>query len=265
MSQSSSPVNQTFNIARFGRLFSRHTAEHLRAYLMTAAVGLGGMLLIMGFLTYIQKSAPSQSGQSVMFTLFLLGGGAIFASSIFSQFGDKRQATVALLLPASHLEKYLVAWLYSLPLFLLVFIPLFYLADAAVVYVGAAPGQTPEVLNLFADPGQFSDIFWSLTILHAVALWGAIYFEKAHFIKTAFVVFGLFGVLSVLNYQALKLLISPEVRPMPLFTKVVLTEGSKFYSLDVPEGQMVWLSAVPVALAALLWAAAYFRVTEKQL
>ena len=265
MSQSPSPVNQTFSLARFGRLFGRHTAEHLRSYLMTAAVGAGGMMLVMGFLTYLQKSAPSQSVQNVLFTLFLLSGGSIFASTVFSQFGDKRQATVALLLPASHLEKYLVAWLYSLPLFLLVFVPLFYLADAAVVYAGAAPGQTPELLNLFADSGAASNIFWSLTMLHAVALWGAIYFEKAHFIKTAFVVFGLLAVLSVLNHQALKVLVSPGVRPMPVFTKVMFTEADKFYSLDLPAAQTAWLALVPVGLAALLWAAAYFRVTEKQL
>ncbi|WP_310395273.1 hypothetical protein [Hymenobacter sp.] len=257
--------NQTFSFARFGRLFGRHTAEHLRGYLMTAAVGAGGMLLVLGFVTYLQRSALTPTGQSVFFTVFLLGGGSIFASTVFAQVGERRRATVALLLPASHLEKYLVAWIYSLPLFLAVFIPLFYLADAAVAYAGAAPGQQPELLNVFADLKQANRLFWALAVLHGAWLWGAIYFEKTHFIKTGFAVFILVGVLWTLNFQALKLLISPQLSVAPPFVDLTLAEGKEFYTLGVPDGQLAWLGLVPVALAGLLWLAAYHRLTEKQL
>jgi hypothetical protein len=260
--------NQTFSFPRFGRLFGRHTAEHLPAYLLTAAVGLGLMFVVLGFLTYIQKSAPSASAQSIFFMLFLLGGGIVFASTVFAQFGERRRASVALLLPASHFEKWLVAWLYSLPIFLLVFTPLFYLADAAVVYAGAAPGQAPEVVNIFAASVRESimSVFWFLLLLNGVGLWGAIYFEKAHFIKTAFAVLLLMGVLSVLNHQALKLLVgSAELRVAPPFTSVVFSEGQQFFNVGLPENQANWLAWVPLLLAGLLWLASYFRVTEKQL
>ena len=265
MQQPSNRSNQTFSLARFGRLFRRHTAEHLRGYLLTAAVGAGGILLVMGFLTYLQRSALGLSSQSVFFVLFLLAGGAVFASTVFAQFGERRQATVALLLPASHLEKYLVAWLYSVPLFLLVFVPLFYLVSAAVVHVGAAPGQTPEVLNVLAKRADFAGVLWFFALLNGIWLWGGIYFEKAHFIKTGFGAFlGLAG-LSLLNYQALRGLISDGLRFSPPFTGARLTEGATFYTLTLPEAQTAWLALLPLALAALLWLAAYFRVTEKQL
>ncbi len=265
MSQPSNLPNQHFQLARFGRLLRRHTAEHLRNYLLTAVVGTGAMMLVMGFIAYLNRDAIPSGAQNAFFVLFLLTGGSILASTAFTQFGDKRQATVALLLPASHLEKYLVAWIFSLPLFLLFFIPLFSLANAAVAYVSAAPGQTPELLNVFEDGERAMGTFWTLTVLHAAWLWGGIYFEKAHFIKTAFLVFGLFGILAVVNFQALKLLITPELRPVPPFTKLQFVEKQLSYTLDLPAAQFPWLSLVPVALALLLWAAAYFRLTEKQL
>jgi hypothetical protein len=261
--------NQTFSFARFARLFGRHTAEHLPGYLMTAAVGLGLMFVVLGFLTYLQKSAPSTTMQGIFFMLFVLPGGMVFASTVFAQFGERRRASVALLLPASHFEKWLVAWLYSLPIFLLVFTPLFYLADAAVVHAGAAPGQTPEVVNLFATSAgraNMSALLWFLALLNGVGLWGAIYFEKAHFIKTGFAVLVLMGVLSLVNHQIIKQMVgSVELRISPPFTAVVFSEGQQFVRIGLPEGQMNWLTWVPLMLAGLLWLASYFRVTEKQL
>lgn len=258
-------TNQYFSPARFGRLFARHTAEYLPGYLMMAAVGGGAMLLILGFITFIQKSAPSLSVQTIFFILFLLIGGSVFASTVFSQFGERRRATVALLLPASHLEKYLVAWLYAVPLFLLLFVPLFYLVTAAVVHVGAAPGQVPELLNLWQNRQDMVGIFWFFTLLGALGLWGSIYFEKAQFIKTAFGVFVLLGMLSAINFQVVKGLISPNLRYGPPFAGLSLVEGGQQYGLALADDQLPWLSVLPLALAALLWVGTYFCLTEKQL
>lgn len=260
--------NQTFSFPRFARLFGRHTAEHLPAYLLTAAVGLGLMFVVMGFLTYLQKSAPSVTAQGIFFVVFVLAGGMVFASTVFAQFGERRRASVALLLPASHFEKWLVAWLYSLPIFLLAFTPLFYLADAAVVHAGAAPGQTPEVVNIFAASAREATVGVGLflALLNGVGLFGAIYFEKAHFIKTGFAVLLLMGVLSVLNHQVLKLLVAPaELRVAPPFTNVVFSQGQQFFQIGLPDGQSNWLSWLPLLLAGLLWLASYCRVAEKQI
>lgn len=254
--------NQAFSPARFGRLFTRHTAEYLPAYLLTGAVGGGAMLLVMGFITFMQKSAPSVGAQSIFFVLFLLIGSSVFASTVFSQFGERRRAAGALLLPASHLEKYLVAWLYAVPLFLLVFVPLFYLVAAAVVHAGAAPGQPPVLLDLWKNRADLAGVYWFFALVSALGLWGSIYFEKAQFIKTAFGAFVLLAVLSFLNFQALKALIMPGLRFGPPFADLGLPEG---YTLNLAEHQLPWLGLLPLALAALLWVAAYFRLTEKQL
>lgn len=258
-------ANQYFSPARFGRLFARHTAEYLRGYLLTAAVGAGGMLVVLGFIAYLSHGAPSLNVQGVLFTLFLPAAGSFFASTVFAQFSDKRQASGALLLPASHLEKYLVAWLYSLPIFLLVFVPLFYLVDAIVVHLGAAPGQAPELLNVLNDHAQLRSILWFLAMLHAVGLWGAIFFEKMHFVKMAFALFVLMGIVSAFNFRVLKSLLGTDVRFTPPFTVADFMEAGTPYTLPLPDAQAAWLGFVPLALAGLLWLAAYFRLTEKQL
>lgn len=257
--------NQTFSFPRFARLFGRHTTEHLRGYGMTVAVLAGLLLLLMGIQTYANgmMNVPNQVGYYVFFLIMAV---AVFTSSIFAPFGEKRQATVALLLPASHLEKYLVAWLYSLPIFLLVFTGVFYLVDAAVLYGGAGPGQTPELLNVFASREAALGVLGVLVLVHGAWLWGAIYFEKSHLVKTSFAVFLLLGVLMAVNFQLLKLLIGGELRPAPPFTKLALMEsGTHVYTVGLSDGQLPWLNYLPLGLALLLWAASYFRLREKQL
>ena len=257
--------NQTFSFARFRRLFGRHTAEHLPAYAMATAVLAGLLLLFVGFATYSHGDSLATTEQGAFYILFLLMGVIIFTSSIFGQFGEKRQATGALLLPASHFEKYLVAWLYSLPIFLLVFTGLFYLVDAVVLYAGARPGRMPELLDLFASLETVQSVLCLLAMLHAAWLWGAIRFENKHFIKTGFAVLLLLGGLSVVNFQVLKQVVGPELLAAIPFTSLRFTESKQLYTLALSDAQGHWLALVPLVLAGLLWVAAYFRLTEKQL
>ena len=259
--------NQTFSFKRFGRLFRRHTAEHLRGYVMSAAVLAGALLLVMSYVAYMMGGTLTTGVQMVFFILFILGAGSLFNSILFDEYGEKRRSIMILTLPASHLEKFLVAWLYALPIFLMVFLGVFYLVDAAVVYGGAQPGQAPELLDIwvFTNLREAGSVFLYYAVVSGVWLWGSIFFEKGQFIKTAFAVFLGLGVLWLLNHQVLKQLISPDLAPLPPFSRLAITEGGQSFMLSLPESQTAWLGLVPVALAVLLWVAAYFRVTEKQL
>jgi len=42
-------------------------------------------------------------------------------------------------------------------------------------------------------------------------------------------------------------------------------DNEAIYTLALPDAQGHWLALVPLVLAGLLWVAAYFRLTEKQL
>lgn len=261
----SSVPNQTFSPARFGRLFGRHTAENLRTYGLAAAVLAGGMLLVMSYLSYLQGAPANVSVQGIFFVLFLMAAGSFFSSGVFADFGDKRKGMAALTLPASHFEKFLVAWLYSLPIFLLVFVVLFYLVNAAVLHAAAGQGESPAMLDITVDWSKTGSILLSYALLNAAWLWGSIFFERAQFVKMGFLLFLLGGALSVLNFQWLKRLLEPGLTPVPPFANVVLMSGNTMNRLALPEAQTAWLSLLPLALAALICVAAYYRLTEKQL
>ncbi|MGI4833537.1 MAG: hypothetical protein ACRYFK_08765 [Janthinobacterium lividum] len=252
-------MNQYFNLARFGRLLRKHAAEHAPAYALSSIVLLGGLLAVLGFLSYVGGGPPSQSGQAALFTLGLVAAGSFFASTALAEYSQGSRAALALTLPAAHLEKYLVAWLFSVPGMLLVFTAAFYLADWLVL---AASGHPDKLANLFTNREWLLTTLLAFLVLHAVALWGCIFFRRQPFIRTGFLLFALVVVVGFLNYQALSLLLATKLNFVLPLTHVRLPAGA---TLSLPESQERWLGWVPVALVLLLWPAAYARLTEQQL
>ena len=68
-------MNQHFKSARFGRLLRKHTAEYLPSYLMSTAVLAGGVLIVLGTLTYLTHRPLERELQIVLFEFGLLAGG----------------------------------------------------------------------------------------------------------------------------------------------------------------------------------------------
>ncbi|MFD1872409.1 hypothetical protein [Hymenobacter bucti] len=248
-------MNQSFNLTRFGRLLRKHTAEHFKSYALGAGVLLGGMLAVMGFLAYVGGGLGQQQ-QAILFILFLLAAGTFFTTTALAEFGRGSRAALALMLPASQLEKYLVAWLFSLPIFFAVFVADFYLVDWLVISLSR---EADAVANVFTADIMGSVVLIYL-VLHGVALWGSILFQQQQFIKTGFLVFAVAAGVSIINYQVMKALIGPEFRMSLPFTAVNLNNGP---SVSLSEAQSQPLPLL--VLLPLLWAAAYARLTEKQL
>ncbi|AMR26446.1 hypothetical protein A0257_04555 [Hymenobacter psoromatis] len=250
-------MSQYINLARFGRLLRKHTAEHWKTYLMSAAVLLGGMVLVLGFITYLNSGRLNQQMQGVFFTMFVLAAGSFFTSTVLGQYGAGRQAALALTLPASQLEKFGVAWLFSLPVFLVVFTIAFYLADWLVVNAMGVKDKT--LVPLFSEP--IYRVVRLYLVLHGLALWGSIFFQRLQPVRVAFLGFGLALLAGVLNYQVVARMLGGKLHQAFPFGAAVLDAGV----VSVPDHQLQWLALVPLVLAALLWAAAYARLTEKQL
>lgn len=252
-------MSQLFSFSRFRRLFSRHTAEFLPSYAMATAVLMGGIGLVLGYIAYLTQLSTLTQG--ALYQVGLLAAGALFTAGIFAQYGAPKQATVALTLPASQLEKYLVGWVYSFLIFSVVYTACFYLIDWIVVGLDDWYGRPKELFRLF-DSQQVYKVFLYYAALHAGALWGAICFEKNHFIKTAFGALVLAVGLVVANYQAVKAFVGPGLEMATPFSGITLTGA---YRVSLPGVQAQWYVLLPLVLAALLWRAAYLRLTEKQL
>ncbi len=243
----------------------KHTAEHYKYYLMATAVLIGFVALIMGFVMYAMSGPFSLQGQSVMFSLVMIIAGTIFTSTVFADLGDKKKAIATLTLPASHLEKYLVGWVYSFLIFQVVYSACFYLVLYSVLPLDDWGTQEPEYLPLFSGDYDKLVFLMLFLFLHAVSFWGSIFFAKWHFIKTAFLFFVIAGVLMFLNKLFMEQLLGVELENASPFSNLGIMEGEQYYKVLYPEEKEGWLAIVPLGLGLLLWATAYFRLKEKDI
>jgi len=255
-------MNNTFNLTRFGRLFVKHTVEHYKSYLMSLAVLICVMILGGSFLIYMIEAPIDRGFQSAIFGMILLLAGTIFTSTIFAGYGDRKKAISLLTLPASHFEKYLVAWLYSFLIFAIVYSAGFYLIALLAINVKHFPGHPSEIINILHWP--VCGMFVLYAFLHSVAFLGAIFFEKLHFIKTAFLFFISLTLLIIINKILLDSLIGQKMdTPVP-FGNVRLRLSGQAAEISLTNLQDNWLILIISVLAVLFWAAAYYRLKEKQ-
>ncbi len=258
-------MNQFFSIRRFSMLFKKHTVENYKTYLMSAGVLAGMLLLFLGVSSYANGGYLSPGSQQGIFVVFLLLAGSIFSSMIFAELGDKKKAIPALTLPASHFEKYAVAWLYSFVLFQLLFIGLFYLIGAIVINLGQnSPGRENVLLDLFSEERKTYIALIIYPILHAIIFFGAIYFEKLHFIKTAFAFFiGVF-LLGLINKPIISAMIDKKTPGTTIFSPVSVTEGDRAWTIYAADTTNYQLSIVTGLVVIMLWISAYYKLKEKE-
>jgi hypothetical protein len=255
-------MNNIFNPGRFGRLFVKHTTEHYKNYLMSLTVLFGVMLLGASFLVYLINAPMDLGLQTALFVSIMLLAGTIFTSTVFTDFAEKKRAVSSLTLPVSHFEKYLVAWVYSFIGFLVCYLACFYLVDWLAINAKHYPGQQIVMVNVFNR--YIILCFLMFAFMHAVVLWGAIFYDKLHFVKTAFVFFIGIALLIIINKVMLGCILHKSVLMAPPFGALRIMEHNREVSFFIAQddgGFIIWLLG---ALALIFWAAAYYRLKEKQ-
>ena len=255
-------MNKTFSIHRFGRLFKKHTKEHYRNYLMSVAVLVGVMMLGGGFLVYMADVQLDKNIQTFFFFAIMLLSGTIFTSSVFADLGEKKKAIAWLVLPASHFEKYLVAWIYSFFLFIIVYTMIFYLALFTALNIQHVHTHRTVILNIFEK--QILQMYLVFAFLHAIAFFGAVYFEKLHFIKTAFAFFIIIAGLILLNKGLLSAFTGKSVEMSPPFNNMRFEEAGQTVDIKIEKQNAPYILYLFVTLTFIFWVATYFRLKEKQ-
>lgn len=255
-------MNNYFSLKRFCRLFMKHTAEHYRTYFMSAAV-LAGVFLLGGSFIFYMIPGPVDAGfQMAMFGVLILIAGPLFTSTIFTELGDKRKAIPVLTLPASQFEKFMVGWVYSYIIFMLVYTGIFYLVLSILLNLKHWPGHHSEMLSILQDKSLLVIIIFSL--LHSITMYGAISFEKLHFIKIGFSFFIFYALLILADTLFLRLIVGRQIYPATPFAFLNFPEGTNFYSIGLNEQQSAWVFIVMTVVVILFWIAAYFKLKEKQ-
>jgi hypothetical protein len=246
-------------------LFKKHTLENYKTYLMSIGVLAGLLILLMGFVSFVNDGYLLLGFQETFFVIVLMLSGCVFTSLVFTDLGDKKKAIPALTLPASHFEKFLVSWLYSFLIFQLLYVALFYLIASIVISFGHdVPGRENVLLDLFDKDRMARMAFVIYPLMHSIMFFGAVYFEKLHFIKSGFAFFiGLF-LLGLFNRPIIAAMIDQSIIGTTLFTPLNITDGKKFWEIYPPEIQNQTVGIVLGTIVVLFWVSAYFRLKEKE-
>lgn len=257
-------MNELFNFRRFGRLFVKHTVEHYRTYLMATGILAGFLVLTGSFLFFLIPDLPDINFQMACYVIVMFVAGGLFTSSIFSDYGDKSRAIPALALPATSLEKFLVAWLWSFPIFLLVYTGVFYLAVWGLSSIRLSGSKQDFAIFSFAEP-PVGVMLVMFTEVHALALFGAIFFRKPQFIRTGFSFFVALAMTMLLNTIFLKVLTGVQVvKPAIPFGNLNFYQEDKFYTIETGDKADWYIQGLVLFVALLTWVASYYRLKEKR-
>ena len=260
-------MNSTFNLKRFLLLFKKHSVEHAKANLLSLLVLMGLLFLLLGYYSYSSHGHLDKNAQGITFIFFMLVGGSIYTSISFNALGDKKKAIPFLILPASHFEKYLVSWLYTYMIFQLVFLGAFYLVDITVIHLGVKPVANWEgLINIFSSREKGSMAFLAYTIFNGLALWGAVFFGKLHFIKTSIIFFVCLAVLILFNNQLLNILIVAKANTISgaPFQGLDINDDINFWRITPDQSWVLYGKCIVLFTALLLWTGAFFRLKEKE-
>lgn len=259
-------MNNTFNFARFGKLFRKYTVETYRIHLMSALVLCGILSLFYGFTLLTFGTLRPGHRFTAMAIIYMLAG-SVFTSSIYSAYAQKSQAIVALSLPASHFEKFLIGWLYSLVIYTVVFGICFTLVDYVFVMLTNVPDGEKALIKVMPDENFLYVAFYTYAFLHSILLYGAINFNGMHFIKTACWFFFIIAILCVMHFSLQKSLIANEILFSPPFIGGLKfkTESFVYQNVMLEKFQrQLYVSFVLIGFTSALWTATYFRFREKQ-
>ena len=283
-------MNQVFDFSRFRLLVGRHWVENRQRYILSLSAIGGLVLLWFIFLFLMEKrgtAIPVQM-QTGTFYFVLFASGCLYASTIFSSLGSKGKGINYLSVPASHLEKLLVAILYSVVLFFISYTLVFYVVDIITLQIFnpiAKSNFVPtlsdkeynwvKLANVFSsdefmgEPVPYTFLYYVLLAYFAVQsvfMAGSIFFSKFSFIKT-FILLLVVGLLYWLSIflTATNLVPKGDFADEGLLAyKVVDASGEALITLPawlIYTGKYLLQYGFP----PLLWLASFYRLKEKEI
>ncbi|MGZ3776690.1 MAG: hypothetical protein ACXVI9_03625, partial [Mucilaginibacter sp.] len=120
-----------------------------------------------------------------------------------------------------------------------------------------------EIFNVFHHP-MLPWVIMLYAMAHAITMCGAIFFKKLHFIKTAFVFFIGLMLLSLINKSVIEAAIGRDIVSAVPFAFINFSDGRNNYAITPAANMDTFFYCLTITLALILWVAAYFRLTEKQ-
>ena len=280
-------MNQVFDFTRFRLLVARHWMENRQRYLLSLGA-IAGLLILWFVFFFMMNNGTTVIRQefqfgTYMFSLFVAG--SLFASSLFAPLSSKGRGINYLSIPASHLEKLLVALLYGFVIFFICFTLVFYVVDWLVLQITNPivagnwkehyPNDvfTPEpVANVFTVMDKSFDgtsVFVYILMIYfsvqSIFLAGSVFFKKFSFIKTV-----LAGLVIGFAYWLVMYIILISMLPEGGFRDELsgfwMRTDSGMAMVKVPHWMITACKLFFVyCIPPFLWLAAWQRLKEKEI
>lgn len=271
-------MKNQFDFNRFLLLVKRQWLENKKLFLMAFAVMFGLMLLFYTITTSWRGANIDIKVQLVAYFIGLYFGGALFANLILKDFSDKNSSTSYLQLPASHLEKLLVAVFFSIIVYPIIFLSFYFFIDTVFVkYVNSIHysdvKNNIKVFSNWEESVPFLDQILKkpkMVILAMIGYWlviqsftilGSVFFNRWSFIKTTFSGFGILLFFSFLMILSTKFILGDLFEKSVQNFRVIQDQirPSNDFFINMMIFCLVFI--IPPALLS----AAYFKLKEKQI
>lgn len=266
-------MSNVFSLNRFLLLAHGHFRKNLKAYTVSSVVFAGVTLGLFYFIMSSKKMSMMSAGdQFAVYIMVIYGGLFIFSASVFQPFQGRKEGMFQLMLPASQLEKFLLAWTASMIGYTVCAHGIFFLVRYGVLQYAAVTGyQVADFFDnsRFEHPNGGAPFAMGAVVVyflvHAFALVGSLIFNKLSVLKTA-----LSLLLVIVGYGAFiralfNVLFPQEATATSLlpFTPIHVGINETSYTVAF-SGWPYAALAFAIIMIGLLWFAAYHRLREKE-
>lgn len=251
-----------FNIERLFKQIKWDTSQYARLVLLGFGV-VFGLQLFRTFTSVIDGHFSHSSFHSGNFGMMLMIGGLVFTSMIFNELTEPQSRQFYLTVPASHLEKFVSKLLITTIGFILFttfsywFFSVFNSMLARVI-----GGYSIGVFNPFKS--QNIDLIQIYLVIQSVFLLGAITFRRYSFLKTGLALLTIGTGLATVWGSAFAAIFYDFFKDGDFNFSV--SGENIFYNMEERMSffgnllyYLFWL-----ALAPIMWAISYFKLTEKE-
>jgi hypothetical protein len=263
-------MNDIFSLQRFGWLMRKIIIERTAQILGTIGLCIS-IAFIFYAMTYLLQGVAV--AQNAAFLVGLTLGGPLVASIVFGYFGNNATGASFLTLPASILEKWLSGVLIVGVIYFLIFLLCFRLMDFAFVahYHNSLDLHLPYYNEQYDAVHilSFTEFVATSTYLmffnfSGLIMLGALFFNKAAFVKTAFIICGIIVGAFLLNFLVVKLLIKNTQIAFP-FNIVWIRVGDERAALRFSrETEEMIMFIFRFVLPAIFWSLTLLRLKEKE-
>lgn len=282
-----------FSLSRFWLLTRKQWVENRKPYVLGAMALIGILSFFILFIVVTDKNFGfSISSQETVFFVGLISGGALFSSTLLKSYEGKPESIQAFMIPASVVEKFLVAILYSMIFFPVVYFVIAYPLIMLGLYIDVEVLGHFNLPYTFNDDGSFSSLYIFFIIQSGFLLFSVV-FHRYVFLKTVVLISVLLLSGSFFNEYMAKALLGdsqPNVLPTGNFDQAVIfakgkgphlfsfsyaspysgitvnsSEKNNQWEVKLPETEATVFNLYLISIAPLIWLISFLRLREKQL